>query len=118
MTRIMVVLVAGTGCKTSRPWMILLVHLSEVLPVHVGVNLCRRDVGVAEHLLHRAEVRPALEKVGGERVAQCVGRYGLGNSRLLDVPTQDLPGAHARQRLATGVEEQHAFAAPLLEPRA
>ena len=36
--------------------MILPVHAAEVLAVHVRVDLGRRDVGVAEHLLDRAKV--------------------------------------------------------------
>jgi hypothetical protein len=34
----------------------------------VGVTLCGAEVGVAEHLLHRAEVGSAFEEVGREGV--------------------------------------------------
>ena len=44
----------------------------------MGVDLGRGDVGVAEQLLHRAQVRAAFEQVGGEGVAQDVGADALG----------------------------------------
>ncbi len=37
---------------------------------YVGVELRRRKVGVAQHLLDRAEVGAALEQVRGEGVSQ------------------------------------------------
>ena len=55
----------------------LLVDRSEVFAVHVGVDLGGGEVGVAEHLLHRAQVGAALEQVGREAVAQRVGRDPL-----------------------------------------
>ena len=57
--------------------MILLVDLPQVLPVDVRVDLRRRNVGVAEHFLHRAEVGAALEQVRRERVPQRVRRHVL-----------------------------------------
>ena len=44
----------------------------------VGVELGRREVGVAEHLLHAAQVGAALEQVGRERVAEQMGVDALG----------------------------------------
>ena len=55
----------------------LLVHGAEVLAVDVGVDLGGGEVGVAEHLLDRAEVGAALEQVGGEAVAERVRRDPL-----------------------------------------
>ena len=60
----------------------------------VGVELGRRQIGVAEHLLDAAEVGAALEQVGGERVAQQVGVDPLGlEPRLRGQPPQDQEGA-------------------------
>ena len=39
---------------------------------HVRVALGGGEVGMPEHLLHRAEIGAALEQVRGERVAQYV----------------------------------------------
>ena len=41
----------------------------------VGVDLGRADVRMAEEFLDRAEVRAVIEEVGGETVAQHVGRH-------------------------------------------
>jgi hypothetical protein len=48
------------------------VHLFQILPVHVRINLGRNDIGMAEHLLNRAEVRAAFKQMGRERVAKGV----------------------------------------------
>ena len=48
------------------------VDILQLLAGEVGVHLGGRDVGVAEHLLHGAQVAAAGEQVGGEAVAQGV----------------------------------------------
>ena len=45
----------------------------EALVEDVGVDLGRRDVGVAEHLLQAAQVGAVGQQVAGEGVAQDVG---------------------------------------------
>src|SRR2546430_9456556 len=52
--------------------MILPMHAAQVVPVHVGVELRRCEVGVPQHLLDRPQVRAALEQMSGEAVAQRV----------------------------------------------
>ncbi len=37
---------------------------------HVGVNLGGGDVGVSQERLHRAQVGPVFQQVGGKAVAQ------------------------------------------------
>ena len=46
------------------------VDLLELLAGEVRVELGGRDVGVAKHLLHGAQVAASGEQVGGEAVAQ------------------------------------------------
>jgi len=36
---------------------------------YVSINLCGRDIGMAEHRLHGTEIGAAFEKVGGEGMA-------------------------------------------------
>jgi hypothetical protein len=48
------------------------VRLLQLLAREVGVELGGGEVGVAEHLLHRAQVAVAGEQVRGEGVAQGV----------------------------------------------
>jgi len=40
---------------------------------HMGVNLRRRNVGVAEECLHHPQIRAVMEKVAGKGVAQNMG---------------------------------------------
>jgi hypothetical protein len=49
-------------------------HRTQVLPIHMGIDLRGRQVGVAEHLLNGPEVRAALQKVGRKAVTCGVTR--------------------------------------------
>ena len=49
------------------------VHLPEVLPVHMGIDLRGGDVGVPQKLLDSRQIRPSLEEVGREAVAEGMG---------------------------------------------
>ena len=51
-----------------------LIHLLQPLNGGVGINLRRRDRSVTEEFLHGSKVRPRIEQVRRERVAQRVGR--------------------------------------------
>src|SRR5207249_6325944 len=65
-------------------------HGTQVLAVHVGVELGGGEVGVAQHLLDRPQVSSALEQVRGEAVAQRMRRDTLGEPRLLcGAPDED-----------------------------
>src|SRR5687767_10481894 len=52
------------------------VHGTQALSADVSVTLRRREIGVTQQLLHRPQVRTAVEQVRGEGVAQCVGMGG------------------------------------------
>ena len=73
----------------------------------VRVALGRPEVGVAEHLLHRAEVGAALEEVRRERVAEEVR---VDATRLepgaVGELAQDQECAGAGERAAAGVQEE------------
>src|SRR6476619_3921284 len=66
------------------------VDVLEALGRQVGVDLCRGDVGVAEHLLHRPQVTAAGEQVGGEGVAQRVRAHLAVQAGLARVALDDL----------------------------
>src|ERR687898_2775300 len=72
----------------------------------MGVELCRGDVGVTEHLLHRAQVAPAGQQVRGERVAQGVRAHLALEPRRARVALDDLVQALPGQPAATLVDEQ------------
>src|SRR2546421_3347505 len=94
----------------------LVVQLAPPPIGYVGVELGRGQVGVSEHLLDAAQVGPALEEVGRERVAQEVGmdplRLEAGPGRE---PAQDQERARARERAALGVQEELGPVAPVEE---
>ena len=77
--------------------MVLQDCFSEVLYVHVCVNLGGGEVFVSEQLLYDPQVGSVLEQMGGKRVAESVGRNGLGDTRFGAQPPNDLNAARARR---------------------
>ena len=74
-----------------------------MLKVQPGVDLRGSNVGVAQQLLHGAQVAAALQQVAGKRVAQHVRVHGRGQARLLAALAQAQPdrlGREARTALA------------------
>src|SRR3954451_22892527 len=72
----------------------------------VRVDLRRRDVRVAEHLLQRAQVAAAGEEVRGERVAQRGGAHPALEAHFTGVALDDLVEALAGQAAAAPVEDE------------
>src|SRR6476620_9504631 len=66
------------------------VDVLEPLGRQVGVDLGRGDVGVAEHLLQRAQVAAAGQQVRGERVAESVRAHLVVEARGARVALDDL----------------------------
>src|SRR5215203_4396613 len=90
-----------------RVWVRAKVQLPAPPIGYVGIELGRREVGVAEHLLHRAQIGTALEQVRRERVAEQVRVDTLRvEARLPGQLAEDQEGARARQRAAARVQEQ------------
>src|SRR5579862_2804463 len=80
----------------------------------VQVQLGSREVGMPEHLLHRAQVGTTLEQVGRERMAQQVRVDALGlETRLPGEAAQDEKGAGAGQRPALRIQEELGAEAPV-----
>ena len=65
---------------SSRSGMGGIVGLFEALLGHVGVNLRGRERGVTEQRLHAAEIRPRVQQMRGETVAERVRLDGLADA--------------------------------------
>ena len=86
----------------------LAVHLAQPLMVQMSVNLGRGDVGMPQHFLDDAQIRPPGQQVRGEAVAQQV-RMDLqidhGGPLFHNLPqtVRGEPGAaHADENVAAG----------------
>src|SRR5690349_3455951 len=53
------------------------VDFLQLLQAHVRVDLGGREAGVPQHLLHRADVRAAIQEVGGKGMAERVRGHPL-----------------------------------------
>src|ERR1700730_199521 len=66
--------------------------------IHGGINLGRRERGVAQKLLDRAEIAAALQKMRGEGMAQRVRRRGIGKpQRAAQARDRELDDAWAKR---------------------
>ena len=72
----------------------------------MGVDLGRRQAGVAEQLLDRAQIRPSFQQVRGEGVAQGV-RTGAGRGAGGSHPPLDHEPCPSRAERAAGAVEEH-----------
>jgi hypothetical protein len=92
---------------SSGMWMCPVVQLATPRIGYVGVDLGRRHVGVAQHLLDGAQVGAALQQVRRERVAEEVGVHTIGvEARPLGEAAKDQERAGPGQRAAARVQEQ------------
>ena len=81
------------------------------------VDLRGTDVGVAQHLLQRAQVATAGEQVRGERVSQRVRTHSPREPSAAGVPLNDLVETLAREPAAASVQEHTRLLAQADEPR-
>jgi T5SS/PEP-CTERM-associated repeat protein len=100
------ILVVAIGALSPRSRVRLLVRRAQVLLADVCVDLRRGQTGVAEHLLHAADVGPTVEQVRREAVPQRVGRGPQVEPRHLQVLLERAGDAACREPLAEPIGEQ------------
>ena len=74
-------------------WMKLAMHSLEPLLIDMGVDLCRRYVGVAQHLLDDSKIRAVAKQVRCEAVPEKVRINVFFQPRALRVLFNDLPNS-------------------------
>ena len=87
----------------------LVVHLGQMLKVQPRIDLGGGDAGVAQQLLHGAQVAAGLQQMAGERVAQHVRVHGRGQPRALAALAQPQPDGLRRDACAAPAQEQRAI---------
>src|SRR5262249_37368825 len=87
-------------------WVRLRVGSQQAGGVDGGVALGGGERGVAQQLLDRAQVGAGAQQVGGERVAQRVGRRALGEAKPAAQARHQPLHAPGRQRPAAGGAKQ------------
>src|SRR4051794_5338689 len=108
----------GSERLVGRARVRLEVDVLQALARQVRVELRGRDVSVAEHLLHGAQVAAAGKEVRRERVAQGVRAHPVREARGDGVPADDLVEALPRERLAAEVDEEMRLEPPAQQPLA
>ena len=62
-----------------------------MLEIEPGIDLRGGDIGVAQQLLHRAQIAAGLQQVAGKRVAQHMRMYGRGQIGFEAAALEALP---------------------------
>jgi hypothetical protein len=75
------------------------------LPVHMGVNLSGRDIGMTQQFLNHPQVGSTFEQVGGEGMPQQMGIHVLIDAGELGTFFHDLSNAVWREGSTTDTEE-------------
>src|SRR6185369_15890815 len=65
---------AASSLFTPGEWMRRLDQLPQPRALDMRIDLCRRNVGVPEHLLHAAQIGAMIEQMARESMAQDVRR--------------------------------------------
>src|ERR1700760_3354702 len=94
------------------------VRVLQALRREVRVDLRRREIRMAEHLLQRTQIAAAREQMRRERVAQRVRAHPRLETCAARVPLDDLVETLARQSRAPAVDEQLRLAARAEQRRA
>ena len=84
------------------------IGLDQPVGIDRGVDLRRRQRGVAEQFLDRAQIAAAGEKMRGEGMPQRMRRRGLGQAERAAQPRHGKLHEARRQRAALGADEQRA----------
>ena len=58
---------------------------------HMRIDLSGGDTGMAQHRLHRPQIRPVIQEMGGKRMTQHMGGNRLGDSGSDRAPLENLP---------------------------
>lgn len=82
------------------------VNIFEVLPVNVCVNLSCGNVGVAEHFLYSAQVRPPFQQVGRERMTERVWMDLFLEASHRRILFHHIADGRTRQRPTPKIQEQ------------
>ena len=72
----------------------------EVIACHVGINLSRGDVGMAQHGLNRPQIGAAFQQVARKGVPQRVGRDHFSEPCPKTVTLDQLPKTLAAERFS------------------
>ena len=86
------------------------VHGSQVLEVQMRVDLRAADAGVAEQLLHGAEIAARLQQMAGETVSQHVRMHMHAEAERLRARAQPAGDAAGAEAVTVASHEQRALA--------
>src|SRR6185437_2544049 len=104
---------SGKPCRRRSPARVMLrVQLFHTLARDVRIDLCRRQIAVAEQHLHHAQIRAVVQQMRGECVAQRVRRELAIHAGLARVALDDVPEGLARHAI-TASRREHAVGAAI-----
>src|SRR5713101_5340682 len=106
--------VGARGARRVRgSWMKRAMDLAQMAFGQMGVNLGGRDIAVAEHLLHRAQIGAAFEQMSRKAVAQGVGTHPAQTAIVRSPTLESLEERLPRHRLAEAADEDRRVGPPV-----
>ena len=110
---------SGPGRTRSGPGVVFLYGFPKSRPHDMGINLGGRDIGMAQHDLHTAQVGSAFQQMSGKAVTKHVGRKPVENARFPAVAGEQLPerltgeatAARSNEKVAAGASLEQSGAA-------
>ncbi len=79
----------------------------------MGVDLGGGDIDMTEHQLNRTEIRPPLEEMAGEGMAEEMGSDPLSNPSIPTMSFDDLPKVLSADRSPQPVDKEIGTVTPL-----
>jgi hypothetical protein len=86
--------------------MVLPVYFLQVFPIYMCIYLGSGDIYMAQHLLDGPQVRPVFQKMGCERMPECMRAYVFVETGEFYIGLQDFPQPHTRQLPSPGIQKQ------------
>src|ERR1700733_2335796 len=88
------------------PRMMLRMQFLQTFARHVSVNLSRRQIAMPQQHLHHAQIRPVVQQMSREGMAQGVRRELFLHAGLLRIALDDVPEGLARHAVAAARRKQ------------
>lgn len=80
----------------------------KTIGTHVGINLCRGNILVSQHLLNSSQVGTIVQQVRSERMSYSVRSNRLSNPRNDRIFLKKFPKSLPGQHFAPMIKKQHA----------
>src|SRR6056297_2786739 len=84
-----------------------LMHLTEIIPVEMRINLCCCNIRMSQHFLNSSQIRTAFDKMCCKGMAENMWTHLFIDICQFYIFLNNLPHAHTAQRSATAIQKDN-----------